>query len=116
MDVQHEYPKLNKIIIHSEIFCCNRKFQKETKSINYRFFFKNVSSSKSHKKTLSFCLYVFLSLCFSVFPSYCLSFREFKKNLPNTFIYESILIIIYMNTNILNMQIFYLNNYDLKGH
>ena len=28
--------------------------------------------------------------------------REFKKILPNTFIYESILIKIYMNTNIMN--------------
>ena len=43
-----------------------------------------MSSSTTHKKNLSFCLYVF--------PSLCLSFREFKKILPNTFIYESILI------------------------
>ena len=35
-----------------------------------------------------------------------LSFREFKKILPNTLIYESILITIYMNANIMNMQIF----------
>ena len=34
-----------------------------------------------------------------------LSFREFDKILPNTFIYESILIKIYMNTNIMNTQI-----------
>ena len=51
-----------------------------------------------------------------VIPSFCLSFREFKKNLPNTFIYESILIKIYMNTNIMNTPIFHLNKYDLKGH
>ena len=44
------------------------------------------------------------------------SLREFKKILPNTFIYESILIKIYMNTNIMNTQIFYINKYDLKGH
>ena len=44
------------------------------------------------------------------------SVREFKKILPNTFIYESILIKIYMNTNIINTQIFHLDKYDLKGH
>ena len=70
-------------------------------------FIKNVSSSTTHKKTPSFRLYVF-----TVFTS----FREFKKILPNTFIYESILIKIYMNTNIINTQIFHLNKYDLKGH
>ena len=43
-------------------------------------------------------------------------FLEFKKILPNTFIYESILIKIYMNTNIMNTQIFHLKKYDLKGH
>ena len=61
---------------------------------------KNVSSSTTHKK-----------LCHSVFPSLRLSvftsFREFKKILPNTFIYESILIKIYLNTNIINTQIFH---------
>ena len=45
-----------------------------------------------------------------------LSFREFEKILPNTFIYESFLIKIYMNTNIMNTQNFYFNKYDLKGH
>ena len=39
-----------------------------------------------------------------------------NPTLPNTFIYESILIKNYMNANIMNMQIFYLNKYDLKGH
>ena len=57
----------------------------------YLLFIKNVSSSTSHKKLR---LYV----------------REFN------FIYESILIKIYMNTNIMNTQIFQLNKYDLKGH
>ena len=61
---------------------------------------KNVSSSTSHKKT----------------PSLRLSLREFKKILPNTFIYELILIKIYMITNIMNTQIFYKKNYDLKGY
>ena len=61
---------------------------------------KNVSSSTTHKKT----------------PSLRLSFREFKKNFPNIFIYESILIKIYINTNIINTLIFQLNKYDLKGH
>ena len=37
-------------------------------------------------------------------------------NSSNAFIYESILIKIYMNTNIMNTQIFYSNKYDLKGH
>jgi hypothetical protein len=45
-----------------------------------------------------------------------LSLREFKKILPNTYIYESILIKIYMNTNIMNTQIFHKKKYDLKGH
>ena len=36
--------------------------------------------------------------------------------LPNTFIYKSIFIKIYMNANIMNSQIFNLNKYDLKGH
>ena len=38
------------------------------------------------------------------------------ENSSNTIIYESILIKIYMNTNIMNTQIFYLNKYNLKGH
>ena len=33
-----------------------------------------------------------------------------------TFIYESIMIKIYMNTNIMNTQIFFFNKYDLKGN
>ena len=41
------------------------------------------------QKTPSFRPYVFPSV------------REFKKILPNTFIYDSILIKIYMNTNIM---------------
>jgi hypothetical protein len=63
-------------------------------------FIKNVSSSTTHKKT----------------PSFRLSFRDFKKILPNTFIYESIFIKNYMNTNIMNTQIFHFKKYDLKGH
>ena len=39
-----------------------------------------------------------------------------NTTLLNTFIYESILIKIYMNTNNMNMQILHLNKYDLKGH
>ena len=62
--------------------------------------FKNVSSSTSHKKTPSLRLYV----------------REFKKILPNTFIYKSILIKFYMNTSIMNAQIIHLKKYDLKGY
>ena len=45
---------------------------------------KNVSTSTSHKKTLSLRL--------SVFTSFRPSLREFKKILLNTFIYQSILI------------------------
>ena len=52
---------------------------------------QNVSHSTSHKKTPSFRLYL----------------RELKKNLPNTFIYESIFI---------NTQIFNLIKYYLNGH
>ena len=61
-------------------------------------------------------LYVFTSLRLYVFTSLRLSLWEFKKILPNTLIYESILIKIYMNANIMNMQIFHLFKYDLKGH
>ena len=39
-----------------------------------------------------------------------------NPTLPNTFIYESILRKIYMNANIMNMQIFLLYKYDLKGY
>ena len=59
---------------------------------------KNVSSSTFHKKKLR------------------LSLREFKKILPNTYIYESILITIYMNANIMTTQIFNLIKYVLRGH
>ena len=34
---------------------------------------------------------------------------------PNTSIYESILIKIYMNANIMKTQIFHLNKYELKA-
>ena len=61
---------------------------------------KNVSSSISHKIT----------------PSLRLSFRKFKKSLPSTLIYTSILINIYMNANIMNTQISYFVKYDLNGH
>ena len=67
-------------------------------------FIKNVSSSTSHKKTPPFYF----------FTSFRLSLRDFKKILPNTFIYELILIKIYMNTNIMNMQIFHLK--VIEGH
>ena len=46
--------------------------------------------------------------------SFRLSLRRFKKSLPNTFIYESILIKIYMRANIMNTQIFHLIKYE--GH
>ena len=39
-----------------------------------------------------------------------------NPTLPNSYIYESILLEIYMNANIINTQIFHLNKYDLKGH
>ena len=68
---------------------------------DYIFFnFRNVNSSTSHKKT----------------PSLQRSLREFKKSLLNIFIYESILIIIYVNANIMNIQIFHLFKYDLFSH
>ena len=64
------------------------------------FFIKNVSSSISHKQKNS------------VFPK----FRDLKKILTSTFIYEPILIQIYMNANIMKTQIFHFIKYDLKGH
>ena len=45
-----------------------------------------------------------------------MSFREFKKILLNTFIYDLILMKIHMKTIIMNMQIFQFNKFDLKGH
>ena len=58
----------------------------------------NISSSKSHQKNrLSFQ-------------------REFKKLLPNTFIYESILLKIHMNANIMDMQLFNILKYNIKGY
>ena len=91
----------------------NKTITRFTCSSGIFFFIKNVSSSTTHKKLR---LYVFPSLRLYVFTSFRLSFREFKKILPNTFIYESILIKIYMNTNIIYTQIFHLDKYDLKGH
>ena len=44
------------------------------------------------------------------------SFREFKKILRNTYIYELILIKIYMKTIFMNTKIFNFNKNDLKGH
>ena len=49
-------------------------------------------------------------------PKGHLSFREFKVIRPKIFIYKSILIKMYMNTNIMNTHIFHLNKYALKGH
>ena len=51
-----------------------------------------------------------------VFTPFCLSFREFMKILPKTFIYESILIKIYVNADIMNTQIFHLIKYDLNDN
>ena len=45
-----------------------------------------------------------------------MSIREFKKILPNTFIYESIAIKVYRNANIMNTQIFHFIKYDFNGH
>ena len=59
---------------------------------------KNVISSTSQKKK-SLRLY-----------------GKSKKGLPKTFIYESILMKIYVNAKIMNMQIFHLIKYDLNGH
>ena len=102
----------------------------------------NVSSSTSHKKTPSLCLFVctriYASILMKIYMNtnimntqifnfhYVwqqsslkvtkgnLSFREFKKILHNTFIYKSIMIKTYMNANIMKTQIFYLIKYDIK--
>ena len=60
----------------------------KSKLVGFLSFFKNVSSSTSHIKTLSLRL----------------SLQEFKK-IHNTLIYESILIKMYMNANIMNTKI-----------
>ena len=39
-----------------------------------------------------------------------------NRTLPNTFIYELILIKNFINAIIINTQVFNLNKYDLKGH
>ena len=49
-------------------------------------------------------------------PLLCQNFFSHFFLLPNTFIYESILLKTYMKANIMNMQIFNLNKYDLKSH
>ena len=64
-----------------------------------------LSSSTSQKK-------VFMSLCLCVIKK----LWDFKKNLPSTFIYDPILMKIYMNTNNLKHKFFYFIKYDLKGH
>ena len=51
-----------------------------------------------------------------MFPVFRLSLREFKKILLNTSIYESILIKIYINADIMDTQIYYFIKYDLNGH
>ena len=66
--------------------------------------FKNVSSPSSHKNKLGL----------SVFTTFRLSLRKFKKILTNTFIYELILIQIYID--IMKTQILHLIKYDLIGH
>ena len=63
-------------------------------------FFKNVSSSISDNK---------LRL------SGMMKLRDFKKILTRAFIYEPFFIEIYMNANIMKMQIIYLTKYDLEG-
>ena len=65
----------------------------------------NVSPSTSHNKNPCLRFYVLR-----------LSLRKFKKSLPNTFIYELILMKIYVNAHIMNTQIFHLIKYDLSGH
>ena len=55
---------------------------------------KNASSSTTHKKTV----------------------KLISLYLSSTFIYEPILINIYMNANFVNMQLFHLYKYELKGH
>ena len=57
----------------------------------------NISSSTSHKN--------------SIFLSFCLSLQKFKKILPNSFIYEMIVIKICVN-KFMNVQIFHF----IKGH
>ena len=71
--------------------------------VNFCTLIKNVSSSTSHKRNF-------------VFTSFRLSLREFRKIISNTCIYESILIKIYMNANIMHTQIFNLIKNDLNGH
>ena len=66
---------------------------------------KYASSSTYHKKTPFLHLYLFMSLC--------LSLREFKTSFPNTFIYESILMKIYVNANIMNMKLLRIKNIDI---
>ena len=90
-------PDLTKIISHNLTIHITRpisSLQNIVQDCNVftKLFINNVSSSTSHNET----------------PSFCLSLQEFKKILSNTFIYESIVIKIYMDANIRNMQLFHL--------
>ena len=60
---------------------------------------KNVSSSAHHKKTLR-----------------GRELRDFSFYLSSTFMYEPILIKIYVNTNIIKTQFFHKMKYGLRGH
>ena len=86
----------------NNILCLKDNPYFEFQDIILLYFINHVSSS-TPKKT----------------PSVRLSLREFKKKFPNTFIYESILIKIYMNANIMNTQIFYflsMTSAVIEGH
>ena len=68
-------------------------------------------------KHLSFIKNVSFAITNQKNPSFRLSLWDFKKKIPNTFIYASILI--YMNANIMNTQIFHSVKYDstvIEGH
>ena len=68
-----------------------------------------------NKIALIFYLYKSIKVLQHLTKKLPLSLREFKKILPYTFIYVSILRKIYMNANIMNTQIFHFIKYDLKG-
>ena len=96
--------RYNSNIVKREIFvklikCLESFYPSPVDQVKKRQFIKkNVSSSTSHKKLLN---------------SKTVRLRDFSFYLSSTFIYEPILIQIYMNSNIMNTQISYLNKYDL---
>ena len=89
----------NKFTINSKVI--SSVFSREMIQLSRKFFYISQKTSPS--------------LRLSVFPT-LRHYDILRKNLPSTFIYELILMKIYMNANIVKMQIVYIMMYGLRGH